>query len=149
MVKLQAMAETDFYLAQTVINIMLSAVAKYDAKFSFQPVNSSSFFIEKEPNHFDLLVFITSNSLRSAEIHLKEDGCVQGLTLIEMIENTRTQSSWKGLCRKSKSGKEYLPSKMVRSELSNLLSKLLTDMLFLQHYHDKSTQGVEVRNTGC
>ena len=135
----------NFYLAQTVINIMLSAVAKYDAKFSFQPVNSSSFFIEKEPNHFELLVFITSNSLRSAEIHLKEDGCVQGLTLIEMIENTRTQSSWKGLCRKSKSGKDYLSSKMMRSELSNLLSKLLTDMLFLQHYH-KTTQGVEVRN---
>ena len=139
-------AGVNFSMAQSVINILLSAVAKYDAKFSFQPVNSSSFFIEKEPNHFELLIFISSNSLRSAEIHLEEDGCVQGLTLIKMIENTRTQSSWKGLCRKSKSGKEYLSSKMMRSELSNLLSKLLTDMLFLQHYHDKTTQGVEVRN---
>lgn len=136
----------NFYLAQSVINILLSAVAKYDAKFSFEPVDSSSFFIEKEPNHFELLIFISSNSLRSAEIHLKEDGCVQGLTLIEMRENTRTQSSWKGLCRKSKSGKEYLSSKVMRSELSDLLSKLLTDMLFLQHYHDKTIQGVEVRN---
>ena len=139
-------AREDFTLAQSVVNVLLSAVAKYDAKFSFQPVDSSSFFIEKEPNHFELLIFISSNSLRSAEIHLKEEGCVQGLTLIEMIENTRTQSNWKGLYRKSKSGKEYLSSKMMRSELSNLLSKLLTDMLYLQHYHGKTTQGVEVRN---
>lgn len=139
-------AGENFALAQSVINILLSAVAKYDAKFSFQPVNSSSFFTEKEPNHFELLIFISSNSFRSTEIHLKEDGCVQGLTLIEMIENTRTQTNWKSLCRKSKSGKEYLSSKMMRSELSNLLSKLLTDMLYLQHYHDKTTQGVEVRN---
>ena len=141
-----AIAGGNFALAQSVINILLSAVAKYDAKFSFQPVDSSSFFTEKEPNHFELLIFISSNSLRSAEIHLKDDGCVPGLTLIEMIENTHTQSNWKSLCRKSKSGKEYLSSKMMRSELSKLLSKLLTDMLYLQHYHDKTTQGVEVRN---
>ena len=139
-----AIAGENFALAQPVINILLSAVRKYDAKF--QPVDSSSFFTKKEPNHFELLIFICSNSLRSAEINLKEDGCVQGLTLIEMIENTHTQSNWKSLCRKSKSGKEYLSSKMMRLELSNLLSKLLTDMLYLQHYHDKTTQGVEVRN---
>lgn len=136
----------NFNLAQSVVNILLSAVAKYDAKFYFQPVDSSSFFIEKERNHFELLVFISSNSLRPAEICLKEDGCVQGLTVIEMIENTRTQSNWKSLCRKSTSGKEYLSSKMMRSELSNLLSILLADMLYLKHYHDKTTQGVEVRN---
>lgn len=141
-----AIAGGNFALAQSVINILLSAVAKYDAKFSFQPVDSSSFFTEKEPNHFELLIFISSNSLRSAEINLKEDGCVPGLTLIEMIGNTHTQSNWKSLCRKSKSGKEYLSSKMMRSELSKLLSKLLTDMLYLQHYHDKTTQGVKVRN---
>ena len=98
----------NFYLAQPVINILLSVVAKYDAKFSFQPVDSSSFFIEKAPNHFELLTLISSNKLRSSEIHLKEDGCVQGLTLIEMIENTLTQSSWKGLCRKSKSGRVFV-----------------------------------------
>ncbi|XP_078358608.1 protein mab-21-like 2 [Oculina patagonica] len=133
-------------LAQSVINILLSAVAKYDAKFSFQPVNSSSFFTEKEPNHFELLIFLSPESLRPAEIHLQDNGCLQGLTLIEMVENTRTQNNWKSLCIKSTSEKEYLSSKMLRAELSSLLSKLLADMLYLQHYHDKTTQGIEVRN---
>jgi len=52
-----------------------------------------------------------------------------------MIENTRSGSNWKGLCRKSESGKEYLSSKIIRFELSNIFSKLLTDVLYLQHYH--------------
>ena len=133
-------------LAQSVLNILLSAIAKYDTKFSFQPVDSSSFFVEKETNHFELLIFVSPDSLRPAEIQLKEDGCLQGLTLVEMVENTRTQNNWKSLCIKSTSGKEYLSSKMLRAELSSLLSKLLADMLYLQHYHDKTTRGIEVRN---
>lgn len=141
-----ASARETFNLAQSIISILLSAIAKYDAKFSFQPVDSSSFYIEKGPNHFELLIFLSPDSLRPAEIHLQEDGCLQGLTLIEMVENTRTHNNWKSLCIKSTSGKEYLSSKLLRGELSNLLSKLLADMLYLQHYHDKTTQGVEVRN---
>lgn len=135
-----------FNLVQSIVNILLSAITKYDAKFSFQPVSSSSFFIEKEANHFELVIFLSQKSLHPAEIRLQGDGCLQGLTLIEMIENMRSYCIWKSLCRKATSEKEYLSSKMLRAELSNLLSKLLADMLFLQHYHDKTMQGIEVRN---
>ena len=138
--------DSTFDSVQSVVNILLSAVAKYDAKFSFQYIDSSSFFTEKEANHFELLIFISPNSLRPAEIRLQQDGCFPGLTLIEVIENTHTHSIWKSVCRKSTSGGEYLSSKMLRTELSNVLSKLLADMLYLQHYHDKTTQGIEFRN---
>ena len=134
-----------FSLVKSVVNILLSAVANYNARFSFRAVDSSSFFVEKATNHFELLVFVSSQSLRPAEICFQGDGC-QGLALIEMVQDTVTHRTWKSLCKKSKSGKEYLSSKMLRSELSNLLSRLLADMLHLQHYHDKTMQGIEIRN---
>ena len=134
-----------FSLVKSVVNILLSAVANYDARFSFRAVDSSSFFVEKATNHFELLVFVRSQSLRPAEIRFQGEAC-QGLALIEMVQDTVTYRAWKSFCRKSKSGKEYLSSKMLRSELSNLLSKLLADMLYLQHYHDKTMEGIEIRN---
>ena len=142
----QTNVEESLNLVRSVVNILLSAVAKYDAKFSFQPVDSSSFFMGKTTNHFELLVFVSSQNLRPAEIIIRFQGDGKGFALIEMVEKTTTQRTWKTLCRKSKSGREYLSAKMLRCELSNLLSKLLADMLYLQHYHDKTMQGIEIRN---
>lgn len=139
-------ASENFNLAQSVINILLSAIAKYDTKFSFQPIDSSSFFVEKDSNHFELLIFFSPDSLCPAELRLQQEGRLQGVMLVEVVGDTRTQSNWKSLCVKSTLGKEFLSSKMLRAEFSRLLSQLLEDMLFLQHYHDKITQGVEVRN---
>ena len=125
--------------------ILLSAVAKYDAKFTFQALDSLSFFTEKATNHFELLVFVSTQSLRPSEIRVQEDEMHEGLAFIEMEKDTNTSKTWKSLCRKSESEKEYLLSKMVRCELSNLLSKLLADMLYLE-YHDKTLEGIEIRN---
>ena len=142
----QASIEERFNLVKSVVNILLSAVAKYDDKFTFQPVDSSSFFTGKATNHFELLVFVSSQSLRPSEIRVQGDEMCQGLAFIEIKKDTNTYKTWKRLCRKSESEKEYLSSKMLRCELSNLLSKLLADMLYLQHYHDKTMEGIEIRN---
>ena len=138
--------EESFGLMQSVVNILLSAIANYDAKFSFHPLDSSSFFVSKGNNHFELLVFISSQSLRPAEIRLTADGTCQGFVMIELVENTNSYRTWKSVCRKSKSEKEFLSSKMLRSELSGLLSKLFADMLYLQNYHGKTMEGIEIRN---
>lgn len=58
--------DSPFELVESVVNILLSAVAQYDSKFSFQPVDASSFFTEKERNHFELLLFLSPDSLRPA-----------------------------------------------------------------------------------
>lgn len=138
--------DSPFELVESVVNILLSAVAQYDSKFSFQPVDASSFFTEKERNHFELLLFLSPDSLRPAEIRLQQEGCSPGVTLVEVIQNTHTLNTWKSECSRSSSGQEYLSSKMLRNAFSNLLSILLTDMLYLQLYHNKTTRGIEVRN---
>ncbi|PFX18835.1 Histone H2B 5 [Stylophora pistillata] len=138
--------DSPFELVESVVNILLNAVAQHDPKFTFQPVNSSSFLMEKKRNHFELLLFLSSNSLRTTEIRLQEDGCSPGVTLVEVIQNTHTHNPWKSECRRSSTGQEYLSSKMLRYAFSNLLSILLTDMLYLQLYHNKTTRGIEVRN---
>lgn len=142
----QTSIQERFDLVQSVVNILLSAVAKYDTKFTFQAVDTSSFFVEKATNHFELLVFVSSQSLRLAEVRVQEEKVCKELAYIEIVKETNTHKNWKSLCGKSSSEKEYLSSKMLRFELSNLLSKLLTDMLFLQHYHDKKINGIEIRN---
>lgn len=101
---------------------------------------------KEQTNHFELLVFVSSQSLRPSELRVQADKICQGLAFIEMKKDTNTYKTWKSLCRKSESEKEYLSSKMLRCELSNLLSKLLADMLYLQHYHDKTMEGIEIRN---
>ena len=144
----QAIAEeSQWNSIQLVVNILLSAVAKYDPRFTFQSVDSKSFLTEKETNHFELLIFLTSLSIRHEEISIQKNDVSQGMASIEMTARTKAGKIWRSLCcQKGKLGKEYLSSAMLRSKLSTLLSKLLADMLFLQHYHDKQMHGIEISN---
>ena len=144
--RIQDSVEESFGLVQDVVNILLSAVANYDAKFSFHPVDSSSFFVAKAANHFELLVFLSSCCLRPGDVRFQGDMACPGLAVIELSKNTDSQRTWKNLCRTSKSGKDYLSSKMFRSELARLLSKLLEDMSYLQNYHNRTMEGIEIKN---
>ena len=65
--RIQDSVEESFGLVRAVVNILLSAVANYDAKFSFHPVDSSSFFVAKAANHFELLVFLSSYAVFDLE----------------------------------------------------------------------------------
>ncbi|XP_044168672.1 protein mab-21-like [Acropora millepora] len=130
-----------------VVNVLLSALAKYDPRFTFQSVDSKSFLTEKDTNHFELLIFLSSLSIGLEEISIHQNEVSQGMATIEISTRTKAGKIWKSLCRqKGKYGKEYLSSAMFRSKLSTLLSKLLADMLFLQHYHDKEMHGIEISN---
>ena len=144
--RIQDSVEESFGLVQAVVNILLSAVANYDAKFSFHPVDSSSFFVAKAANHFELLVFLSSCCLRPGDVRFQGDMACPGLAVIELSKNTDSHRTWKNLCRTSKSGKDYLSSKMFRSELSRLLSKLVEDMSYLQNYHNRTMEGIEIKN---
>ncbi|KAM7447762.1 hypothetical protein ABFA07_004105 [Porites harrisoni] len=144
--RIQDSVEESFGLVQAVVNILLSAVANYDAKFSFHPVDSSSFFVAKAANHFELLVFLSSSCLRPGDVRFQGDMACPGLAVIELSKNTNSHRTWKNLCWTSKSGKDYLSSKMFRSELSRLLSKLLEDMSYLQNYHNRTMEGIEIKN---
>ena len=98
-VKLQVLAKT---LLDTV-NILLSAVAKYDAKYNF--LLSCRFLSQIILS----CLFLSFQIAFALPKYQRGWMCSRHNTnRNEMIEKTRSQSNRKGLCRKSESGKEYL-----------------------------------------
>jgi len=64
-----------------VVNVLLSALAKYDPRFTFESVDSKvskSFLTEKDTNHFELLIFLSSLSMRPEEISIHQNEVSQG-----------------------------------------------------------------------
>ena len=92
-----------------VVNVLLSALAKYDPRFTFQSVDSKSSLTEKDTNHFELLIFLSSLSIGPEEISIHQNEVSQGMATIEISTRTEAGKIWKSLCRqKGKYGKRIL-----------------------------------------
>lgn len=114
-----------FEVVRKVTNVVLSAIAEYDEKFSFFPVHKSSFLVVKGATHFEIM--ITLKNLTARHVELDEQNLPPGLTLVNLSQDT-TISKWKNFCGRAANGKESLSAKRVCSSFSKLITRLIEDI---------------------
>lgn len=132
-----------FKTVQCILNVLLSAMARYYPPISFQAIDDNSFFVAKSSTRFEIVVCL--KHLKSAHVCVEESNLPLGLALVKIPGGFPGYNVWKNFCVRSRFEKEYLSPNFLRSSISKLLSKLVEDIDNVRHdFH--ITDGIKIVN---
>jgi len=142
--KKYAVDNEPFKIVQSVVNVLLHAMARYYPPFAFKTIDDNSFFVAKSSTKFEIVVCL--KRLKSAHLCVEESSLPLGLALVRIPDTTTAEQSWKSLCVRSRFGKEYLSPNFLRSSISKLLTRLVQDIESVrEEFH--IIDGIQIANT--